>query len=177
MQANSSRAGERPSSWQHAVALALVAAGIEIACWVPDKRLAPIAAALEEMGVPLRTLAREEECVGFAAGYRAAGGSPAVLMQCSGLGNSVNALGSLATPFGFGFVMILSMRGTLGERNPAQVELGRNTKPMLALFRIQTFSISSVDDVDRVVKGAYALADGARQVVAIVLEPELELTR
>jgi sulfopyruvate decarboxylase alpha subunit len=161
--------------WQDVLASALVRTGIEAACWVPDKRLAPIVAALEEAGVPVRTLTREEECIGYAAGFRAAGGAPAVLVQCSGLGNSFNAIGSLATPFGLGFVLVLSMRGTLGERNPAQVELGRNSKAMLALFGIQSFSISSGAAVDAVVRGAYALADGARQVVAIVLEPELEL--
>lgn len=162
------------SSWQEALAGALVAAGIEAACWVPDRRLSPIVASLEDLDVPVHTLTREEECIGYAAGFRAAGGAPAVLIQCSGLGNSFNALGSLAIPFGLGFVIVLSMRGTLGERNPAQVELGRNTQAMLALFGIQTFSISSVTDVPAVVRGAYALADGARQVVALVLEPELE---
>jgi sulfopyruvate decarboxylase alpha subunit len=163
----------RPATWEEAVAAALVTAGVEVACWVPDKRLAPIARALDRMEVPLRTLTREEECVGYAAGYRAAGGVPAVLMQCSGLGNSFNALGSLATPFGLGFVLILSMRGTLGERNPSQVELGRNTIPMLSLFGIQAFSVRSIDDVEPVVRGAHQLADGARQVAAVVLEPEL----
>jgi sulfopyruvate decarboxylase TPP-binding subunit len=164
-----------PGSWQSAVATSLVSARIEVACWVPDKRLSPIASSLADLGVPVRTLAREEECVGYAAGYRAAGGAPVVLSQCSGLGNSFNALGSLATPYGLGFVIILSMRGTLGERNPAQVEIGRNTKAMLALFGIQAFSIASAGDIEGVVSGASELADGARQVVAIVLEPELEV--
>jgi len=162
------------SSWQESLAGAMVAAGIEAACWVPDRRLAPIVASLEDLDVPVRTLTREEECIGYAAGFRAAGGTPAVLIQCSGLGNSFNAIGSLATPFGLGFVIVLSMRGTLGERNPAQVELGRNAKAMLELFGIQSFSISPAADVDHVVRGGYALADGARQVVALVLEPELE---
>lgn len=167
-------AGGVVSSWQEGLAGALVAAGIEVGCWVPDKRLAPIVTSLEDLNVPVRTLTREEECIGYAAGFRAAGGAPVVLIQCSGLGNSFNALGSLATPYGLGFVMILSMRGTLGERNPAQVELGRNTKAMLELFGIQSFSITPAADVDQVVRGGYALADGARQVVALVLEPELE---
>ena len=35
--------------------------------------------------------------------HRAAGGPPLVLMQCSGLGNALNALGSLAIPFGLAF--------------------------------------------------------------------------
>ncbi len=162
------------TTWQAALADSLVAAGIEVAAWVPDKRLAPVADALAT-SVPLRTLTREEECVGYAAGFRAAGGSPVVLMQCSGLGNALNALGSLAVPYGLGFPIVLSMRGTLGERNPAQVELGRSAAPMLALLGIQSFSLRTPAEVAAIAQGAVALAEGARQVAAIVLDPELEL--
>jgi sulfopyruvate decarboxylase TPP-binding subunit len=94
-------------------------------------------------------------------------------MQCSGLGNAVNALASLAVPYGLGFGLVLSMRGTLGERNPSQVPLGRATVRLLALLGIQSFSIRSAADVVRVVDGALALSHEARQVAAIVLEPEL----
>jgi sulfopyruvate decarboxylase TPP-binding subunit len=141
---------------------------------VPDKRLAPIADALQAGDVPLRTLTREDECVGYAAGFRAAGGRPLVLFQCSGLGNALNAIGSLALPYGYGFPLILSMRGTLGEANPAQVPLGRSSAAMLGLLGIQSFSVRAVADVAAVVAGAARLAYDARQVVAIILEPGLE---
>jgi sulfopyruvate decarboxylase alpha subunit len=169
---------DQPSNaptWQAALAAALVDGGIEIAAWVPDKRLAPIAEAVAAAGVVVRTLTREEECVAFAAGYRAAGGSPLVLMQCSGLGNALNAIGSLAEPYGLGFALIVSMRGTLGERNPAQVPLGRATAELLHALGIQSFSLRSPADVGAVARGALALAAGGRKVAPIVLEPELEL--
>ena len=89
-------------TWQQTLADALIDAGVEVAAWVPDKRLAPIGARLVERGIPLRTLTREEECFGYAAGFRAAGGMPLVLVQCSGLGNSLNAIGSLVIPYGLG---------------------------------------------------------------------------
>jgi sulfopyruvate decarboxylase subunit alpha len=145
-----------------------------VAAWVPDKRLAPIAAALEAGDMPLRTLTREDECVGYAAGFRAAGGRPLVLFQCSGLGTALNAIGSLAVPYGYGFPLILSMRGTLGESNPAQVPLGRSSADMLALLGIQSFPVRTVADVAAVVAGAARLAYDARQVAAIILEPGLE---
>ena len=56
-----------PSSeptWQARLADELVEAGVEVATWVPDKRLAPIGIRLAERGVPLRTLTREDECFG-----------------------------------------------------------------------------------------------------------------
>ena len=99
---------------------------------------------------------------------------PLALFQCSGLGNAINALGSLALPFGLGFICVLSMRGTLGESNPSQVALGRATVPMLDLLGIQSFSLRDPADVDVIAAGAARLAYDARQVVAIILEPELE---
>ncbi len=162
--------------WQQALADALIDAGIEVATWVPDKRLAPIGDRLAERGIPLRTLTREEECFGYAAGYRAAGGMPLVLLQCSGLGNSINAIGSLVVPYGLGFPVVLSMRGALGERNPSQMPLGRATAGMLSLLGVQPFSLSTPDGVSAVARGAFAVAEGARVLAPIVLEPELELT-
>src|SRR3954468_10796331 len=117
--------------WQETERDTLVDAGVEVAAWVPDKRLAPIGQRLAARGIPLRTLTREEECFGYAAGYRAPRGLPVVLAQCSGLGNSINAIGSLVIPYGLAFPVVLSMRGTLGERNPAQMPLGRATVAIL----------------------------------------------
>ena len=161
--------------WQEELARALLACGVEAAAWVPDKRLDPIAAALAAGGCAPRTLTREEECIGWAAGYRAAGGLPLVLLQCSGLGNSLNAIGSLAVPYGLGFPLLVSMRGALGERNPAQMALGRTTAAMLGLLGIQTFHLRRADEVGVIARGAVNVAEGARELAPIILEPELDL--
>jgi len=165
------------STWQADLARTLAEGGVEAAAWVPDKRLAPVAEALAALQVPVRTLTREEECVGWAAGFRAAGGTPLVLMQCSGLGNSLNAIGSLVVPYGLGFPLVLSMRGALGERNPAQMALGRTAVPMLELLGIQSFRLRRPEDAGVLARGALAVADGARELAPIVLEPELDLPR
>jgi sulfopyruvate decarboxylase subunit alpha len=163
------------ATWQDQLARGFVEAGVDVAAWVPDKRLDPIARSLVEENLLVRTLTREEECVGYAAGVRAVGDMPLVLFQCSGLGNAQNALGSLAIPYGLGFPIVISMRGTLGERNPSQVTLGRITRETLALLGIQSFSLRREDEVAPLVQGSMALARDARQVTAIILEPELEL--
>ena len=166
---------EGETVWQHELADGLIDAGIEVAAWVPDKRLAPIGTRLAERGIPLRTLTREEECFGYAAGYRAAGGMPLVMVQCSGLGNSLNAIGSLVIPYGLGFPVVVSMRGTLGERNPSQMPLGRTTVAMLDALGVQSFSLSDPGAVPAIVKGAIGVAEGARVLAPILLEAELEL--
>jgi sulfopyruvate decarboxylase subunit alpha len=162
-------------AWQADLADGLVDAGVEVAAWVPDKRLAPIGERLLSRGIPLRTLTREEECFGYAAGYRAAGGMPLVLLQCSGLGNSLNALGSLVIPYGFGFPAVLSMRGSLGERNPSQMPLGQATAGMLELLGVQPFSLAHAAEAAIVAKGAVATAEGARVLAPIILESILDL--
>ena len=127
-------------SWQAALATR-VAAAVDVAVWVPDKRLNPIVDGLPE-SVPVRMLASEEACVGYAAGVRAAGGMPLVLFQSSGLGNALNALASLAVPYGLGFPLVLSIRGTLGEENPAQTLLGKRAPALFDALGIQTFALA-----------------------------------
>jgi sulfopyruvate decarboxylase subunit alpha len=164
-----------PAGWQQDLADALIEAGVEVAAWVPDKRLEPIAARLARRGLPLRTLTREEECFGYAAGHRAAGGMPLVLIQSSGLGNSLNAIGSLVIPYGLGFPVVISMRGTLGERNPAQMALGRTAAPMLEALGVQPFPLARPQDAGAVARGAMGVAAGARVLAPILLEAALEL--
>jgi sulfopyruvate decarboxylase subunit alpha len=164
-------------TWQAELGRALAAGGVEAAAWVPDKRLDPIAAALAREAVPLRTLTREDECFAWAAGFRAAGGVPLVLVQCSGLGNSLNAIGSLIVPYGLGVPVVVSMRGGLGERNPSQMPIGRSAVGMLGLLGVQAFTLGRADDVAAVVAGALDVAAGARELAPIILEPELDLPR
>jgi sulfopyruvate decarboxylase alpha subunit len=160
--------------WQRETAEAIRAAGVEAVAYVPDARLRGIVAALEAEQPPLvRALVREEECVAYAAGFVAAGGRAAVLMQCSGLGNSLNALGSFAIPYRLGIPLVLSMRGTLGERNPSQVPLGRATVRLLDALGIQSFPLASEERARTVVDGVLELAFSTATPAAVILEPEL----
>ena len=159
--------------WQSAVADALVAAGITVAAYVPDTRLQGILSLLADNGVRMRSLTREEECIGYAAGQRIAGQRPVVLMQSSGLGNSLNALGSLAVPYRLGLPLVVSMRGTLGEANPSQVPLGRSAAELLRTLGIQAFSLRTAAAAAQVTAGAVTLAFQAGECAALMLEAEL----
>ena len=161
-----------PLDWQRAIADALAAAGVGAVAYVPDARLRGVIAALDG-SIAVRTLTREEECVGFACGYSAAGGRPAVLMQCSGLGNALNALGSFALPYAIGIPLVLSMRGTLGEENPSQVPMGRATAGLLAALGIQSYPVHAPAQAGPAMAGILASAFAAGTTSAILLEPEL----
>jgi sulfopyruvate decarboxylase alpha subunit len=161
-----------PLDWQQTIADELVAAGVDVVAYVPDARLRGVIAALAG-GPSIRTLTREEECIGFACGYAAAGGRPAVLMQCSGLGNSLNALGSFAIPYAIGIPLVLSMRGTLGEENPSQVPMGRATTALLDALGIQSYPVATPEQAGPVTRGVLASAFTAGTTSAVILEPTL----
>jgi sulfopyruvate decarboxylase alpha subunit len=159
--------------WQSMIGNALADGGVTVAAYVPDTRLQGVLACLADRSVLLRSMSREEECVAYAAGQRIAGRRPVVLMQSSGLGNSINALGSLAVPYRLGIPMVLSMRGTLGEANPSQVPMGRATVPLLNALGIQSFSLRSAEAARQMTEGVMALAYEAGECAALMLEPEL----
>ena len=161
-----------PLDWQRAIADALVEAGVGVLAYVPDARLRGVVSALGDRAL-VRTLTREEECVGYACGYAAAGGRPAVLMQCSGLGNSLNALGSFAIPYAIGIPLELSMRGTLGEENPTQVPMGRATVALLAALGIPSYPVDAPERAGTTMAGVLASAYAAGTTSAVILEPEL----
>jgi sulfopyruvate decarboxylase alpha subunit len=159
--------------WQSAIADTLVAAGITVAAYVPDTRLQGILSLLADSAVTMRSLTREEECIGYAAGQRIAGQRPVVLMQSSGLGNALNALGSLAVPYRLGLPLVVSMRGTLGEANPSQIPLGRAAAGLLSTLGIQSFSVRTAAAAAQVTAGVVTLAFQAGECAALMLEAEL----
>jgi sulfopyruvate decarboxylase subunit alpha len=159
--------------WQTSVVERLLRAGVGVAAFVPDSRLNGILTGLAERGVVLRSLTREEECVAYAAGQRVAGGRAVVLMQSSGLGNALNALGSLAVPYRLGIPLVVSMRGTLGETNPSQVPMGRATAALLAALAIQSFPLRRAEDAGAVVGGVVDMAFEGGETAAVLLHPEL----
>ena len=159
--------------WQVTIADTLAARGVTVAAYVPDTRLDGILTRLEERSVSLRSLTREEECVAYAVGQRIAGRLPVVLMQSSGLGNSANALATLAVPYKLGIPLVISMRGTLGEANPSQIPMGRAAIPFLSALGIQAFSLRSDRDAKQITNGVLTLAFDAGECAALILEPEL----
>ena len=70
-------------------------------------------------------LNREENGVGLSAGVYLAGGKPVMIIQSTGLGNSINAIMSLSVVYKLPLPVIASWRGVYKERIEAQVPLGK----------------------------------------------------
>jgi sulfopyruvate decarboxylase subunit alpha len=119
--------------WARAVCEGVHAAGSRHVIYVPDNPLSHVLKCLGDDFTDVRTTlaTREEEAFGIAAGLYLGGGRPTVMLQSSGLGNSLNALTSLVLPYQIPMLIVISMRGDLGEWNDAQVPMGRAVRPIL----------------------------------------------
>ena len=116
-----------PPVWAAGVCAGLHAAGSRHVVYVPDNPLSHVLRVLNESYADVTTTiaTREEEAFGIAAGLYLGGQRPTVMLQSSGLGNSINALTSLLTPYQIPVLIVISMRGDETEWNPAQVPMGR----------------------------------------------------
>ena len=109
--------------------------GVNFFTGVPDSILGGIIAEL--MNRRLYTPAvREDEAVGMAAGAYMAGKFPAVLMQNSGLGTSLNALISLNVIYRQPCVLIVSWRGQGGKDAPEHLVMGEVMPQLLDTVKI-----------------------------------------
>jgi sulfopyruvate decarboxylase subunit alpha len=149
----------------------LAAAGCREIVYVPDNPLSHVLRALSERHRDTRaTLAtREEEAFGIAAGLYLGGARPAVMLQSSGLGNSLNAIGSLLLPYEIPALMIVSMRGEEGEWNAAQSPMGRAVRPILDSFGIPHVVVPDARGAGDIVRQAANQAFASRRPVACLL--------
>jgi len=122
-------------------------AGINFAVSVPCVNLRTVLEMVDsDLGIIHVPVTREEEGFGVAAGAHMAGRTTAILMQNSGLGNSVNVLASLYSLYHIPITMIVSHRGTEGEFMEAQVPMGRATEDILRILEIPFRTPRSPDE-------------------------------
>jgi sulfopyruvate decarboxylase alpha subunit len=127
------------TAWAAAVADGVRDAGITDVAYVPDNPLSHVLAAFERRDAPTRLIlaTREEEAFGIAAGLYLGGRRPVVMLQSSGLGNSLNALTTLIIPYRIPMLIVVSMRGDEGEWNAAQAPMGQAVRPILDAIGIE----------------------------------------
>jgi sulfopyruvate decarboxylase subunit alpha len=114
------------------------ATGSRHVVYVPDNPLSHVFRILDDQFPDVRTTlaTREEEAFGIAAGLYLGGLRPTVMLQSSGLGNSLNALTSLLLPYEIPALILISLRGGEDEWNSAQVPMGRGIRAICDAIRI-----------------------------------------
>src|ERR671915_52727 len=149
---------------------ALVAAGVEVVSALPETWLVHLIRMSEEdPDVTLVRLAKEEEGVGISAGAHLAGVKSAMLMQNHGLLASVNGIVSCAQLYRIPLLMVISHRGTFGERDPWQTEGGALTEDLLRTLRIPFACLERPEHVARRVSDAQTLAYASNKPAALLL--------
>jgi len=141
---------------------------INLICSVPCIMLAGVLKKLEDTSLTHIPVTREEEGVGIAAGAFLGGRRPALLMQNSGLGNSINALLSLTKLYGLPLPLIISQRGGKGEKVLAQMPMGKATPNLFKAARIDYVRIKKREDLIKMGK-MIRKAFGNHRVTAIIL--------
>ncbi len=109
--------------------------GVDFFTGVPDSILGGIIAELMERRIYVPAV-REDEAVAMAAGAYMAGKIPAVLMQNSGLGTSLNTIISLNAIYRQPCILIVSWRGQHGKDAPEHLVMGEVMEPFLDLMKI-----------------------------------------
>ncbi|HEY7791198.1 MAG TPA: thiamine pyrophosphate-binding protein [Vicinamibacterales bacterium] len=158
-------------AWARGVAAGIAAAGCRDLVYVPDNPLSHVLRTIADDHPELHTLVatREEEAFGIAAGLYLGGRRPVVLLQSSGLGNSLNALSTLLVAYQMPALIIISMRGDAGEWNWAQVPMGRLVRPALDALGIQHVIVDRSEEAERLIVATAALAFGTRMPAACLL--------
>lgn len=126
---------------------ALEEIGFNFFTGVPDSILGGIIAALMERRLYTPAV-REDEAVAMAAGAFMAGKIPAVLMQNSGLGTSLNALISLNLIYQQPCLLLISWRGFQGKDAPEHLVMGESLPQILDAVKIPHRTLSEQSLVD-----------------------------
>jgi sulfopyruvate decarboxylase subunit alpha len=150
----SERLVNEPPAWAAGVCAGLHAAGSRDVVYVPDNPLSHVLGQIAERyrDVRLTLATREEEAFGIAAGLYLGGRRPTVLLQSSGLGNSLNAITSLVLPYQIPMLVVVSMRGDVGEWNAAQVPMGRAVGAILDAIGMPHATVDSPADAEHIVR-------------------------
>jgi len=150
---------------------ALKKSGIDLIVSLPCVNLGKIMEMVEcDSEIIHVPVTREEEGFGICAGAFMGGKRTGILMQNSGLGNSVNALASLFELYKIPVLMIMSHRGTEGEFMSAQIPMGTATPKVLDALGIQYFNPKTPEEALKIIPKAWQIAETRGTPIGILLD-------
>src|SRR5262245_40465984 len=163
------------AAWAGAVCAGLRTVGSRHVVYVPDNPLSHVLRVLRDdyRDITTTLATREEEAFGIAAGLFVGGVRPTVMLQSSGLGNSINALTSLLVPFKIPALIVISMRGDASEWNAAQVPMGRAVRPILESIGIPHVTADSPSNTAESIRAVGEMAFSSNLPAACLLPRRL----
>lgn len=162
-------AGGAAAGWREGIYDVLKEVGVRQVVYVPDAGHATlIKQCHDDPEMKTGYLTNEFEGVGVCAGAWLGGEKAVMLMQSSGVGNVINALG-LVRSCGIPFFTIVTMRGEWGEFNPWQLPMGQATPAVLEAAGVIVNRASTADEVIDVVAASARLAFNSYAPVAALI--------
>src|SRR5215472_15457164 len=153
---------------------ALKECGVRLLSALPETWLVHlIRLAEQDREMTLVRLAKEEEGVGISAGAHFAGVKSAMLMQNHGFLAAINGIVSFAHLYKIPLLMLISYRGSFGERDPWQTQGGNVTEALLRAMSIPYSILDRIENVEKRIRQAQTLADSSMQPVALLLTRDL----
>ena len=153
---------------------ALKACDVKLVSALPETWLVHlIRMAEEDPEMTLVRLAKEEEGVGISAGAHLAGVKSAMLMQNHGFLAAINGIVSCGQLYRIPLLMLISQRGSFGEKDPWQTEGGGVTEHVLEALRIPFDCLEAPEQVGKKIAKAQTLAYSASRPVALLLSRDL----
>lgn len=148
---------------------ALRTAGLDFFVSVPCKLLGELITRLaDDRDIVYTPVSREEEGVGMACGAFLSGRYPAIVMQNSGFGNSINAIMALLNYYKIPVVFVVSHRGSPGEPIEAQKMMGNVLCDLLKVVNIEVLDVRSLGQIAQV-PPAIAQARMEQRSLAVLL--------
>ncbi len=149
-------------------ASALEGVGFDFFTGVPCSLIGSVLVALADRGYVAET--REDAAMGLAAGAFMAGRRPVVLMQNSGLGVSLNAIGSLQQIYELPCLLVITWRGFGGKDAPEHLVMGRVMPNLLDAYEIEWRALGKrpLEDDARWARDRF---DANQKPVALVVPP------
>lgn len=149
---------------------ALHGAGVDFVASLPDSRIAPF---LEAIGADERfvhvAVTCEDEGVGVCAGAYFGGRHPCLLIQNSGLLESINDIVTLAIFSQIPLLLVVAYRGTLGEPHWYHGPVGRVTENVIQALGLRYAVVETPHEVPTALAGARQLAETSSHPVVVLL--------
>ena len=144
--------------------------GVNLLLTLPDNMIQGLLKIVSERNeIREIIITREEEGIGIAAGAYLGGMTPAIIMQNSGLGNSINAIKSLLQLYKIPILLIMSHRGTEREKIAAQIPMGKVTLSLLECINVKAFVIKTIENIGNFKKAMNYIQNNEKSA-AVVLE-------
>jgi phosphonopyruvate decarboxylase len=126
----------------------------------------------EAPDVPYIPATREDEAIGIATGAYFAGKKPVVLMQNSGLGNSIGTLSSLVLLYEVPLLLLISWRGYLGKDAPEHLIMGETTVKLLEDIGVPT-QILPKEKTEETISDAVKIMEEKNIPTAIIVKRDV----